>query len=271
MELLSGEPIARRMISDLKPRIGLNLSLSVVQVGENKVSERYIGEKAKVAKELGISFKVARFPREVSQEELEKSVAELGLNKGVSGIIIQLPLPAHLFAQKVLDLIPLGKDVDVLSSANFELFKQGRSRILPPTIEAISCLLQESGVSIQEKNTVIIGKGRLVGEPLRVWFLQKGITPVVADKSTLNIGELARSADILISAAGKAGLITGDMVKEGAVVIDAGTSVESGEAKGDIDFESVSKKAAYITPVPGGVGPLTVANLFNNLVKLSEQ
>ena len=118
---------------------------------------------------------------------------------------------------------------------------------------------------------VLVGKGRLVGLPLSVWFLQKGITPIVVDKSTPNIGEVTKTADILISATGKAGLIKGDMVKEGAVVIDAGTSVESGDTKGDVDFESVSKKASFITPVPGGVGPLTVACLLDNLVTLWKQ
>ncbi len=280
--ILFGEPLARLILEKLEARAkGKNLALFVVQVGDNKVSKKYIQEKQKAAARLGISFFLVEIQENVTQEELEKKVRELADNVSCSGIVVQLPLPSHLNTQKVLDLIPQEKDVDVLSTKSFELFKQGKLGILPPTVAAISLLLEASGVSLEGKQIVIVGKGRLVGTPLFFWFLQKGITPVVADKSTQNIGEVTKKADILISAAGKAGLITGEMVKEGAVVIDAGTSIERSPSTrsarsgrqaslvGDVDFQSVEKKAGYITPVPGGVGPLTVACLLKNLVLLS--
>lgn len=268
--ILAGDSLSRSILEALEVRAkDKNLALFVVQVGVNAVSKKYITEKQKAAEKLGIAFSLTEVQGDVTQEDLEKKVQELASNPSCSGILVQLPLPSHLNTQKVLDMIPQEKDVDVLSIKSLELFREGKLGILPPTVSAISLLLEASGVSLENKQVVIVGKGRLVGTPLSLWFLQKGITPVVADKSTPDIGEVIKKADILVSATGKAGLITGDMVKEGAVVVDAGTSVEGGNTRGDVDFESVSKKAAFITPVPGGVGPLTVACLFQNLVTLN--
>jgi len=270
--ILSGETLAKEILAKIEPHAsGKNLNLCVVQVGANEVSRKYIAEKQKAAEKLGIAFSLFEVEEAVTQEELERKVQELADDKTCSGIVVQLPLPPHINTPNVLDRIPVEKDVDVLSTKSFELFKHRKLGILPPTVAAISRLLEASGISLGGKQIVIVGKGRLVGIPLAIWFLQKGITPVVADKSTLNIGEVTKTADILVSATGKAGLIKGDMVKEGAVVIDAGTSVEGGDTKGDVDFESVSKKASFITPVPGGVGPLTVACLLDNLVTLWKQ
>ncbi|OHA63189.1 MAG: hypothetical protein A3J68_01075 [Candidatus Wildermuthbacteria bacterium RIFCSPHIGHO2_02_FULL_48_16] len=265
--VLKGESLAKEVLLKLEPQTqNKNLKLAVVLVGDSEVSKKYITEKQKAAEKLDIEFSLSVLRKEVSQEELEKKVEELANES--SGVVVQLPLPQHINTPSVLNKIPVEEDVDVLSEKSFELFKQGKLGILPPTVAAISKLLEASVVSLENKQVVLVGKGRLVGLPLSVWFLQKGITPIVVDKSTPNIGEVTKTADILISATGKAGLIKGDMVKEGAVVIDAGTSVESGDTKGDVDFESVSKKASFITPVPGGVGPLTVACLLQNLVTL---
>src|SRR3989344_2383614 len=295
--ILSGETLAKEILAKLESAAkGKNLKLAVVQVGANEVSRKYIAEKQKAAEKLGIAFSLFEVEEAVTQEELGRKVQELADDRTCSGIVVQLPLPPHINTPSVLDRIPVEKDVDVLSTKSFELFKQGKLGILPPTVAAISLLLESAGVAFDEKaglpaearyggrrRVVIVGKGRLVGIPLSIWFLQKGITPVVADKSTLNIGEVTKTADILISATGKAGLIKGDMVKEGAVVIDAGTSVEGSPSTrsarsgrqaslaGDVDFESVSKKASFITPVPGGVGPLTVACLLDNVVTLWKQ
>ena len=270
--ILSGETLAKEILAKLESAAkGKNLKLAVVLVGDSEVSKKYITEKQKAAEKLGIAFSLFEVEEAVTQEELGRKVQELADDRTCSGIVVQLPLPPHINTPSVLDRIPVEKDVDVLSTKSFELFKQGKLGILPPTVAAISRLLEASGISLGGKQIVIVGKGRLVGIPLAIWFLQKGITPVVADKSTLNIGEVTKTADILVSATGKAGLIKGDMVKEGAVVIDAGTSVEGGDTKGDVDFESVSKKASFITPVPGGVGPLTVACLLDNLVTLWKQ
>lgn len=269
--ILAGDSLSRSVLEALEVRAkGKNLALFVVQVGVNAVSRKYIAEKQKAAEKLGIAFSLTEIQGDVTQEDLEKKVQALASDPSCSGILVQLPLPAHLNTQKVLDMIPQEKDVDVLSTKSLELFREGKLGMLPPTVSAISLLLEASGVSLKDKQVVIVGKGRLVGMPLSLWFLQKGITPVVVDKSTLDIKEVIKKADILVSATGRAGLITGDMVKEGAVVVDAGTSVEGGDTRGDVDFGSVSKRASFITPVPGGVGPLTVACLFQNLVTLWE-
>src|SRR3989344_1849575 len=285
--VLKWESLAKEVLLKLEPQTqNKNLKLAVVLVGDSEVSKKYITEKQKAAEKLGIEFSLSVLRKEVSQEELEKKVEELANES--SGVVVQLPLPQHINTPSVLNKIPVEEDVDVLSEKSFELFKQGKLGILPPTVAAISKLLEASVVSLENKQVVLVGKGRLVGLPLSVWFLQKGITPIVVDKSTPNIEEVTKTADILISATGKAGLIKGDMVKEGAVVIDAGTSVEGSPSTGstssrqassgrqaslagDVDFESVSKKASFITPVPGGVGPLTVACLLDNLVTLWKQ
>ncbi|MBI1971587.1 MAG: bifunctional 5,10-methylenetetrahydrofolate dehydrogenase/5,10-methenyltetrahydrofolate cyclohydrolase [Candidatus Wildermuthbacteria bacterium] len=268
--LLLGERIAKNILDDLKAQVaGKKLQLAVVQVGSNPVSEKYIKEKKKAAKFLGVRFRLVKISSATSQEKMETIVENLGRDKSISGMIVQLPLPKSVRMQDILNRIPLRKDVDVLSSAAFGLFALGQFPVVPPTVWAVSSLLEEYGISTKGKRVVIVGAGRLVGMPLTLWFLQQGATVSVATKSTKNLGALTRSADILISATGQQNLIKGVMVKRGAVVIDAGTSVESGKTKGDVDFRSVSKKAGFITPVPGGVGPLTVACLFQNLCKLS--
>lgn len=258
----------------------------MVQVGENKVSAKYVGEKRKTAKDIGVGFLYVELPGSVSQKKLEKEIEGLATKKSIGGIMVQLPLPSRLNAQKALDLIPVEKDVDVLSSKAFELFKAGKLTILPPTVCAVSLLLEVAGMwqkvhdrkksatwskSRKRLKVVIVGRGRLVGLPLSIWFCHQGIEPAIIEKNTPNPSKITKQADILVSAAGKSRLITGDMVKKGAVVIDAGTSIEGGSTRGDVDFESMSKKASYITPVPGGVGPLTVACLFQNLLALARR
>lgn len=265
-KILQGEEIAKRTLEDLKGKVASRrLKLVVVQVGKNAVSETYIHKKEEAARELGIDFEVHKLSQEISQVELKSRVEAIGKDNAVSGMIIQLPLPKHLNQQEILDAIPLEKDVDVLSSESFGLFAVGRSRILPPTVGAVLLLLQEYGITIKGKNVAIVGAGRLVGLPLAIWGMREGGTIFVANEYTQDLSLCTKKADILISGVGKPRLIKSDMVKKGAVVIDAGTSVEGGKTKGDVDFPRVAKKAGFITPVPGGVGPLTVACLLKNL------
>ena len=284
---LQGEEIAKRILSDLKKQIaGKRLKLAVIQVGENAISETYIRKKEEAAREIGIDFELYKFVQEISQTDLKSRIEAIGKDKTVSGMIVQLPLPKHLNQQEILDGIPPGKDVDVLSSASFGFFALGRLPILPPMVGAVSLLLQESHIDLQGKNVVIVGAGRLVGLPLAIWCVQEKATVAVANEYTRDLSSITKEADILISGVGKSKLIQGNMVKKGALVIDAGTSVESGPSippqqargrsgrqallAGDIDFESVVKKASFVTPVPGGVGPLTVACLFRNVVALKK-
>ena len=268
-KILQGEEIAKRILKELKEEVaGRQLKLAVIQVGENAVSETYIRKKEKAASELGVYFELYKLVQEISQTELKSRVEAIGKDKTVSGMIVQLPLPKHLNQQEILDAIPVEKDVDVLSSESFGLFALGRSSILPPTVGAVSLLLQENRIDLKGKNVAIVGAGRLVGVPLAIWCVREKATVMVANEYTQDLASITKNADILISGVGKKGLIKGDMVKKGALVIDAGTSVEGGRSIGDVDFESVAKKAGFLTPVPGGVGPLTVACLFQNLAAL---
>lgn len=270
VHILSGEVAARQILNSLKRRkIEKRLTLAVVQVGDNEVSLKYIAEKKKVAKDLGIGFRLVSFPSRVSQATLIKAVGKIGKDKSVSGMIVQLPLPKHLNVQKILDAIPQGKDVDVLSSSSFAEFVLGIFPVLPPTVTAISLLLKKTKKKLEGTQVAVVGAGRLVGLPVSVWLAQQGAIVSLIQKGTKNSTQLIKGADIVISGVGKAGLITGTMIKRGAVVIDAGTSVESGKTQGDVDFKSVSKKAGYLSSVPGGVGPLTVVCLFQNLFTLS--
>ncbi|MDP4007005.1 MAG: bifunctional 5,10-methylenetetrahydrofolate dehydrogenase/5,10-methenyltetrahydrofolate cyclohydrolase [bacterium] len=280
--ILSGEKIARQILSNLqkkKPR--RKLSLAVLQVGENVVSARYVGEKRKVAKELRVGFRYIRLPADISQVKLEREIERVGKDKEISGMIVQLPLPRQLNTQRALDLIPKRKDVDVLSSVSFSDFALGILSILPPTVAAISLLLKESKRKLEGANVVVVGAGRLVGLPTALWLAQEGAALSLIQKDTRNASQLISKADIVISGVGKPKLITGKMIKKGAVVIDAGTSVgehvrhsvsntlKTSKIEGDVEFESVVKKAGYLAPVPGGVGPLTVACLFKNLFLLN--
>lgn len=188
-------------------------------------------------------------------------------------MIIQLPLPKNIDTQDILDIIPPGKDVDVLSEKSLGNFYTGDKEdfsVLPPVVEAISHFLKEYSIKIEGKNIVLVGAGRLVGKPLAVWFAQKNVNLSVVNESTKNISDFTKKADILISGVGKANLIKGNIIKKGAVIFDVGSSIKNGKTAGDVDFGSVSKKAGYITPVPGGVGPVTVACLLENLVRLNQ-
>ena len=270
-KILFGEPIARRILNILKKsKTKRKLCLAVVQVGKNAASVKYIAEKEKVAKELGVAFRLVLLPLNISKAELKKQIEKIGKDKKVSGMIVQLPLPPRLNTQKALDLIPKEKDVDVLSSSSFSDFALGTLLILPPTVAAVVLLLKESKTKLEGTKVAVVGAGRLVGLPVSLWLAQQGATISLIQKETRNASKIISKADIVISGVGKPRLITGKMIKKGAVVIDAGTSVEGGSTTGDVEQESVAKKASFVSPVPGGVGPLTVACLYKNLFLLNE-
>ena len=287
VKFLLGEKLARNILLGLKSKKARGLSLAVIQVGDNPVSLKYIAEKEKAAKDLDIGFRLMLYPNNVSETILVKAVQKIGKNPKVSGMIVQLPLPKHLNTQLILDAIPPHKDVDVLSSFSFAEFVFGALSILPPTVAAIALLIKEtlrqsSGQAkrnLEGTQVAVVGAGRLVGLPVSLWLTQQGAIVSLIQKGTRNAPQLIKKADIVVSGVGKAGLITGTMIKKGSVIIDAGTSVESGPStslrvkkiQGDVDFKSVSKKAGYLSPVPGGVGPLTVACLFQNLFSLSRR
>jgi methylenetetrahydrofolate dehydrogenase (NADP+) / methenyltetrahydrofolate cyclohydrolase len=270
-QILDGKKISEQILFEVKKQAaGRNLQLAVVQIGKNNVSEVYITEKQRIGKEIGMNVQMFWLPADIGQHALEQEIEHISANSNMHGVIVQLPLPHRIHREKALNCIFTEKDVDVLSEAALQRFARGTFPIVPPTVAAIQALFDAYSIEMRNKHVVLVGQGRLVGLPLGMWLKQKNVQFEIVTQETSNIASTVRQGDIVISGVGKANLITGDMVKNGAVVVDAGTSVEDGKTTGDVDFASVSKKTSYITPVPGGVGPLTVACLFRNLATLAE-
>lgn len=273
MILLDGKKLAQKILDGLKQEVAAMKKkprLAVAVVGENPVVEKFIATKQKAARSVGIDTRIYRFDEHITTNELRKRIAEIVHEKKNSGIIIQLPLPAHINTQYILNSIPQEKDVDVLAAKSIGNVVVGKSIILPPVAGSVKALLDEYSIAYEGKNIVVVGAGSLVGRPVALWLLREHVTFSVIRSSTENPEELLKRADIIISGVGKANFITGAMVKIGVVVIDAGTSESAGKVMGDADFDSVSQKASHITPVPGGVGPLTVAILLKNVVTLAQ-
>jgi len=270
-KLLDGKKLAEKILKGVKRQIKsrrLKLKLAVVLVGDNSVSQVFIRKKKEICEKVGIGFKLYQLEKNISLQGLKNAVEKIAEEKDNSGIVIQLPLPKNFGSdsQEILNIIPPEKDIDCLSQGNLDNFYKGEPLILPPVVGAVSHFLKDYNIPIKGKNIVVIGAGRLVGQPVNKWLLDKKAMVSLVDKFTKNVPSLTKRADIIISGVGKPGLITGEMVKSGVVVIDAGTIVEGNKLKGDINFKTVSKKASYITPVPGGVGPLTIACLLENLI-----
>lgn len=278
-KILDGRKIAEKVLVNIQRPVlckGLRLKLAAVLVGQDPASLSFIRRKKQACKKVGIGFIFYQFPAMISQQKLKKEVKLIAKNPTISGIIIQLPLPRTIDTDSILNLVPSEKDIDCLSQESLEKFKKGESNILPPVVGAIKKLLQAYKIKIQGKKVLVIGQGRLVGQPLITWLSkaeETGSPPLrrvlVADKSTKDLAGLCRQADIIISGAGRPGLIRGEMIKKGAVIIDVGSAKKGGQIVGDVDFESCAKIAGAISPVPGGVGPLTVACLLENLIKLN--
>ncbi|MEA2092664.1 MAG: bifunctional 5,10-methylenetetrahydrofolate dehydrogenase/5,10-methenyltetrahydrofolate cyclohydrolase [Patescibacteria group bacterium] len=267
-QIIDGRKIAGEKFSELKKKIEkeeLSLSLAVVKVGENETSQVYVNAKKNKLKKVGISVLVYYFPKDVSEEELCKKISSLKED----GVIVQLPLPINLNKQKILDTVLEEKDVDLLSTTSLGKFYNGTNKINPPVVGAVKSILDNYKVDYKEKDVALVGSGMLVGKPLTVFFMENKNTVSVLNSKTKDIRYFIRRADIVVSGVGVPNLIKGDMIKDGAVVIDAGTSTEEGVLVGDVDIESVREKASLLSPVPGGVGPLTVYHLAENLVKLN--
>jgi len=270
-KILDGKNLSEKILAGLKKKNKKKLTLAVVLVGDNVISEIFINQKRMACERAGINFKLFKFPSEIKNHNLKKEIEKIVEKSNISGIIIQLPLPEKFVPEEFLNLIPEEKDVDVLSEASLGKFYQGVSPILPPTVSGILHLLKNYKINLKGKNVVIVGAGRLVGLPLAIQFLREKATTSIVNRFTKDTGSFTKKADILVCGVGKPDLIKGDMVKRGAVVIDAGSSLWQGKLVGDVEFGSVSKKASYITPVPGGVGPMTVACLLENLTKIKQK
>lgn len=247
---------------------GVTPCLAVILVGEDPASQVYVRGKAKDCGDCGIDSRVIHLPEETTQTELLKLVGELAADKAVNGILVQLPLPAHIDEKAVIDAIPPEKDVDGFSPVNVGRMQIGEPCFLPCTPAGCIRMIESTGTAIEGKHAVVIGRSNIVGKPAALLLLAKNATVTICHSRTANLKELCAGADILVAAVGKAGFVTGDMVKPGAVVIDVGINRgEDGKLHGDVDFAAAAEKAAYITPVPGGVGPMTRAMLMKNTVQ----
>jgi len=274
--LLSGREAADALLATLKPKVKkLDPKLVVVQVGDDPASASYIKQKFKSCEAVGMRSEHRHLKEDVSLEELMKTVEELNTNPDVTGFIVQVPLPAHLQSHvpQIVRATDPRKDVDGFGAYNLgKMFLSQEFEHLPPaTPGGIIALLEHYKIGIEGKHVVVVGRSNTVGKPIAVMLLNRNATVTVCHRHTKDLGAITRQADILIVAVGKAGLITGDMVKEGVVVIDVGMNKTEKGLVGDCDFDSVSKKASAITPVPGGVGPMTVASLIRNCVRAAER
>jgi len=246
---------------------GLTPGLAVILVGEDPASQVYVRNKERACAELGINSWKHHLPADTSQEDLVQLVKRINADPEVHGILVQLPLPAQIKTEAVLDAIDPAKDVDGFHPVNLGLLAAGRPGIIPCTPAGVIELVKESGVEIAGKECVIVGRSNIVGKPLAFLFLQEHGTVTICHSRTRNLEEVCRRADILVVAAGRAGLVHGGMIKPGAVVIDVGINrTAEGRLTGDVDFASAVQQAGAITPVPGGVGPMTIAMLMKNTV-----
>ena len=268
MKIIDGKAIASRLRTDLKEKIAqLNTApgLAVVIVGGDPASQIYVRNKIKACAELGIRSYSYELAETTSQSELEDLLDKLAKDKDVDGILLQLPLPKHLNAESASAHIPFEKDVDGFSAQNLGLLLQNKEEVAACTPLGVMKLLEAEGIDLTGKDAVILGRSETVGKPMAMLLLNANATVTVCHSKTKNLKELCSQADILISAVGKANFVTAEMVKDGAVVIDVGINRdENGKLCGDVDFEGVKDKTSYITPVPGGVGPMTITMLMYN-------
>ncbi|MBI2634014.1 MAG: bifunctional 5,10-methylenetetrahydrofolate dehydrogenase/5,10-methenyltetrahydrofolate cyclohydrolase [Parcubacteria group bacterium] len=270
--VVDGKKFAEDLRGELleeRKRISGELKLAAVLVGDAESSLHFLKQKEKIANEIGVGFELIQFPADTSTEKLKTGLAKISQDPKNTGVIVQLPLPGHIEPSKILDSLPKEKDVDVLSFESFSAFLDGRSKILPPVVGAMDFILEKNGIDSRGKLVAVVGTGRLVGLPAMIWFSRQGGITCLFDRATGENARFLREADIIIAGSGNPNSITAEMVKPGAVVLDAGYEVVAGKPTGDVDFENVSKKASLITPVPGGIGPLTVVMLFKNLLKLA--
>lgn len=260
--------MAERVVA-LKEQYGRVPSLTVILVGENPASQSYVRGKIKACAECGFESILTTMPESVSEEELLAEIAKLNADETVDGVLVQLPLPRHINEERVIDAIALEKDVDGFHPDNVANLWLGKPCIKPCTPKGVMRMIEECGFSVAGCNAVVVGRSNIVGKPMAKLLLDANATVTIAHSRTKNLAEVTSKADILIAAVGRARMITADMVREGAIVIDVGVNrdAESGKLCGDVDFEAVKDKAAHITPVPGGVGPMTITMLMQNTIE----
>ena len=277
--LLDGKAVSAKLRGKIKENVekyknnsGKDIGLAVVMVGENPASAIYVRNKIKACEEVGIKSFSYYLPEKASQNDVERLVLSLVEDNAINGILVQLPLPEHINAEKVLGLIPAKKDVDGFSAENTGKLCLGEECLVACTPHGVMKILEEYGVEVKGKRAVVVGRSNIVGKPMAMLLLNADATVTVCHSKTKNLQEECQNADILVAAIGKPKFITCEMVKDGAVVVDVGMNRdENGKLCGDVDFDKVKDKCSYITPVPGGVGPMTITMLMFNTLQAAQR
>ena len=275
-KLLEGKPIAEKIKEEIGAQVQSFKSkpvLASIMVGDNAGAASYVKSQSKVAENLGIEYRLQNLPQDTTEAALVDFIRQLNADRSVNGIIIQMPLPASIDYKKISQFISPEKDIEGMHPANIGKILFGKAKLIPCTVAAVIELINSSGIDLYGKEVVVVGHSEIVGKPLALLLLDKFATVTVAHIGTSKAGKLeehVRSAEVLIVVVGKAGLIKGDWVKEGAIVIDVGINRVGEKIVGDVEFEAAEKRAGFITPVPGGVGPLTVTMLMRNLVEAAK-
>lgn len=275
--IIDGKEVARKTRENLKNKVAelkkqnIFPKLAVIMVGEDPASKIYVRNKSKACEELGIEYEEFLLKEDITQQELIKLINELNSREDVHGILLQSPIPQHLDINEAFRTIAPEKDVDGFNPVNVGKLVLGQETFISCTPFGVIKMLEEYNIEIEGKNAVVIGRSNIVGKPMLQCLLNKHATVTICHSKTKNLKELTKKADILVAAIGKPKFVTEDMVKPGAVVIDVGINRdENGKVCGDVDFENVKNIAGYITPVPGGVGPMTIAMLMTNIVKAAK-
>jgi methylenetetrahydrofolate dehydrogenase (NADP+)/methenyltetrahydrofolate cyclohydrolase len=274
--IIDGKKISGEIIERLKPRIqklkkkNINPTLAIILVGNNPSSKIYVTNKQKVCEKTGIGSNLYEFPESMKEEKLISLIQQLNNDKKIHGIIVQLPLPSHIDEKKILSLVSSDKDVDGLNPVNLGNLLIGNEFLVPCTPKGIIKMLEKMKIPVEKKNVVIVNNSNVVGKPLAMMLTNRFATVTLCHVKTKFLSQYTKKAEILITATGVPNLIKKDMVKEGIVIVDAGICYKDDKVCGDVDFENVKDIASYITPVPGGVGPMTVAMVLENTLILAE-
>lgn len=276
-EIINGKEVAARVKAEVRNEVlrlkekGIDTGLAVVIVGNDPASRVYVNSKKKACEEVGINSYEYALPEETTQDELLKLVGELNADERVDGILVQLPLPKHIDENAIINAISPQKDVDAFHPFNVGRIMIGEYNFLPCTPAGVMELIKSAGIELSGKDCVVIGRSNIVGKPMAMLLLHKNATVTICHSKTRNLKEICSKADVVVAAVGRANFVTADMVKDGAVVIDVGINrLPDGKLCGDVDFDGVKEKAGYITPVPGGVGPMTIAMLMKNTLASSK-
>lgn len=276
-EILDGKAFANELGQNLKEKVkklkeeGITPHFCVINIGDDPASKIYVRTKKRRAEKMGIIQDIYQMPADTEQAEALALIDKLNADPTINGVMVQLPAPKQIDADELLERIDPNKDVDGLTPANIGRLWMEDHFIEPATAEGIIALLKHYQIKLDGKNVVVVGRSNIVGKPLAALMLEQNATVTICHLHTQNLGEITKKADIVVSATGQAFLITADMVKDGAVVVDVGMNHVNGKLVGDVDFDNVKEKASYITPVPGGVGPLTVQFLMEAVVKLTRR